>query len=116
VYEHRLITGNHELSEERISGALSRKRQTRLKAWAQSHGSELVSERRVAEGQNHSFCPQRRCAMVNQVMDFVREEEGATALEYGLLAALIAAVIIGAVRTLGTTLNTTFTDINTQIS
>jgi len=54
--------------------------------------------------------------MVNQVMDFVREEEGATALEYGLLAALIAAVIIGAVRTLGTTLNTTFTDINTQIS
>jgi len=53
VYEHRLITGNHELSEERISGALSRKRQTRLKAWAQSHGSELVSERRVAEGQNH---------------------------------------------------------------
>ncbi len=55
-------------------------------------------------------------AMVNHVMEFMSDDEGATALEYGLLAALIAAVIIGAVKTLGTTLNSTFTNINSQIS
>jgi len=53
AYEHRLITGTHKLEQVSISGALSRNRQTRRKAWAQSHGSELVSDRRVAEGQNH---------------------------------------------------------------
>lgn len=34
------------------SGASSRRWQTRRKAWAQSHGSELVSDSRVAEGTN----------------------------------------------------------------
>ncbi len=53
--------------------------------------------------------------MVNHVMNFVREEEGATALEYGLLAALIAAVIIAAVTSLGTTLNTVFVDVDKKI-
>ncbi len=54
--------------------------------------------------------------MVNHVMNFVNDEEGATAIEYGLLAALIAAVIIVSVQALGTTLNTTFSTLNTQIS
>jgi len=40
--------------------------------------------------------------MMNHVMQFVRDEEGAAALEYGLFAALIAAVIVGVVGTLGT--------------
>ena len=35
---------------------------------------------------------------------FVRDEEGVTAIEYGLIAALIAVVIIGAVTTVGTQL------------
>ena len=38
-----------------------------------------------------------------------RDESGATAIEYGLLAALIALVIVGAVVTVGTALDTTFT-------
>lgn len=42
-------------------------------------------------------------------------EEGATAIEYGLLAALIAAVIIGAVTLLGEKLNTIFTGITASI-
>jgi len=54
--------------------------------------------------------------MVNHVMNFVNDEEGATAIEYGLLAALIAAVIIASVSALGTTLDGTFSSINTQIS
>lgn len=37
---------------------------------------------------------------------FVASESGATAIEYGLIVALIAVVIIGAVTTLGANLNT----------
>jgi len=43
------------------------------------------------------------------------DESGATAIEYGLIAALIAVVIIGAVRTVGTSLVTTFTAISTAL-
>jgi pilus assembly protein Flp/PilA len=54
--------------------------------------------------------------MVNQVMRFVKEEEGATAIEYGLLAALIAAVIVAAVTSVGTTLQGTFNKIATDVA
>jgi pilus assembly protein Flp/PilA len=46
---------------------------------------------------------------------FIRDEKGATAIEYGLIAALIAVVIIGALRTIGTNLNTAFTTIGTSL-
>ena len=39
---------------------------------------------------------------------FLRDEEGVTAIEYGLIAALIAVVIIAAVALIGTNLNTVF--------
>jgi len=42
---------------------------------------------------------------------FVKEESGATAIEYGLIAGLIAVVIIGAVTTVGTNLNAVFTKV-----
>jgi len=42
---------------------------------------------------------------------FLRDESGATAIEYGLIAALIAVVIIGAVTTVGTNLSGTFTTV-----
>jgi len=45
-----------------------------------------------------------------------KDESGATAIEYGLLAALIAVVIIGAVATLGRTLDTTFQSVDTKIN
>lgn len=54
--------------------------------------------------------------MLRTITNFVRDEEGATAVEYGLMAALIAAVIVGAVTTLGTTLQGIFTNINTSIA
>jgi len=44
---------------------------------------------------------------------FVADESGATAIEYGLIAALIAVVIIGAVTALGTTIKTKFNDVVT---
>jgi pilus assembly protein Flp/PilA len=49
--------------------------------------------------------------MVNSIVQFMREEEGVTALEYGLLAALIAAAIMGAVTVMGTTVSNTLQDI-----
>ncbi len=54
--------------------------------------------------------------MVNQFVRFMQEEEGATAIEYGLLAALIAGVIVGAVTILGTNVNTSFTKVSTALS
>lgn len=54
--------------------------------------------------------------MVNFIKQFIQEDEGATALEYGLMAALIAAVIVVSVQNLGTTLNAAFTTIDTKIS
>ena len=53
--------------------------------------------------------------MVTVMKRFIEEEEGATAIEYGLLAALIAAVIVTAVQTLGNTVNQAFTDVNAGI-
>jgi len=44
-----------------------------------------------------------------------RKERGATAVEYGLLVGLIAVVIIVAVTTLGTKLNTLFTNIGSRL-
>ena len=54
--------------------------------------------------------------MVNQLVRFMNDEEGATAIEYGLLAALIAAVIVGTVGTLGGTVNTAFQSVNAGIA
>lgn len=45
-----------------------------------------------------------------------RDERGVTALEYGLIAALIAVVIIGAVTTLGTNVSSTFNTVANAIS
>lgn len=45
-----------------------------------------------------------------------RDEKGVTALEYGLLAALIAGVIILSVQSLGSTIDTTFTNIESAMS
>ncbi len=54
--------------------------------------------------------------MMSHVMRFVRDEEGATALEYGLLAALIAAAMVTAVRTLGTQVSTTLTNVASEMN
>ncbi|NKX41665.1 Flp family type IVb pilin [Rhodobacteraceae bacterium R_SAG2] len=54
--------------------------------------------------------------MIKFLNTFARDEDGATAIEYGLFAALIAAVIVGAVTSLGGDLNTAFTNIQTAIN
>ena len=46
---------------------------------------------------------------------FLRDESGATAIEYGLIAAGISVAIISVVNTLGTKLVTTFTNVSNQL-
>jgi pilus assembly protein Flp/PilA len=46
---------------------------------------------------------------------FMNDESGATAIEYGLIAALIAVAVITAVTTIGTNLQTTFTKVATGV-
>lgn len=47
---------------------------------------------------------------------FFKEEDGATAIEYGLIAALISIAAIGAMTLLGTQLTTTFTTVQTALA
>ena len=53
---------------------------------------------------------------MSKVIAFLRNESGATAIEYGLIAAGIAIAIIVAVNGLGTQLNTTFTTVSTDLA
>ena len=53
--------------------------------------------------------------MVTHMMRFLKEEEGATAVEYGLMIALIAMAIIVSVRLIGTNLNTSFSGVATNL-
>ncbi|MFY9694220.1 MAG: Flp family type IVb pilin [Xanthobacteraceae bacterium] len=46
---------------------------------------------------------------------FLRDDSGATAIEYGLIAAGISVAIIVAVQTLGTNLNTTFSSVSSAL-
>ena len=54
--------------------------------------------------------------MTKFITRFIKDESGATAIEYGLIVALIAVVIITAVTTLGTNLNSTFTEAATKLA
>ena len=54
--------------------------------------------------------------MLSFFKKFVREDEGATMVEYGLMVALIAVVLITVVTTLGGSLNTMFDTVNTGVS
>ncbi len=53
--------------------------------------------------------------MTKFVSRFVKDESGATAIEYGLIVALIAVVIIGAVTAVGTSLSGQFNSINSKL-
>jgi pilus assembly protein Flp/PilA len=51
----------------------------------------------------------------NLLRKFGRDESGATAIEYGLIASLIAVAIIAGATALGTSLNTTFNNLSTKM-
>lgn len=53
--------------------------------------------------------------LFSNMQHFVRDEDGVTAIEYGLIAALIAVVIVGSVQLVGQSLDTVFTTVNTNL-
>jgi pilus assembly protein Flp/PilA len=53
--------------------------------------------------------------MRNMISRFMSDESGVTAIEYGLIAALIAVLIIGAVAAVGTNLSSTFSTVSTSL-
>ncbi len=61
-------------------------------------------------------CPIVEVSLMNNLLTrFVRDDSGATAIEYGLIAALIAVVIIGVLTTIGTGLSAKFNSIATKL-
>ncbi len=52
---------------------------------------------------------------MKKLLGFLKEEEGVTAIEYGLIAALIAVAIVTTVTLVGTKLNNTFTAVNAKL-
>jgi pilus assembly protein Flp/PilA len=53
--------------------------------------------------------------MLTTLRSMLREEDGATMVEYGLLVALIALVALGAIQTLGINLSSMFTNVGTSL-
>ncbi len=53
---------------------------------------------------------------MKNVMKFLKDKSGATAIEYGLIAALIAVAVIGGVSALGANANTTFTKVSAKMA
>ena len=53
--------------------------------------------------------------MLKRFVKLMNDSEGATAIEYGLIAALIAVAAIGAMRGIGTKLNTTFNNVSSAL-
>ena len=54
--------------------------------------------------------------MLKDIRHFCSDESGATAIEYGLVAALVSVAAIGALTTMGDTLNTLFTTVSNSMN
>jgi pilus assembly protein Flp/PilA len=52
---------------------------------------------------------------MSKFLKLIRNSEGATAIEYGLIAALIAVAAIGAMQGIGTKLSSTFTNVSAKL-
>ena len=54
--------------------------------------------------------------MFAKMIAFVRDEDGATAIEYGLIAALVSVAAIGALTAMGDSLSTMFNTVSSELS
>jgi pilus assembly protein Flp/PilA len=76
----------------------------------------LLSYGRVRrEGRTGWVARKEEWSMKAYIMRFIRNESGATAIEYGLIAAGISVAIIAVVQGLGTNLNNTFQSVSTAL-
>lgn len=77
-------------------------------------GHKTMPESRVRSNREFSFHDRGHQTMLDYARTWLAlrfDKRGVTAMEYGLIAALVAVVIIGAVTQIGTSLNTKFTAI-----
>jgi pilus assembly protein Flp/PilA len=73
---------------------------------------EVISWNNMAGGRGATS---RGINMRSSVLRFLRDESGATAIEYGLIAAGISVAIIATVNTLGGQLKNTFSNVSSQL-
>ena len=66
-------------------------------------------------GSNHFITTSQEAGLKPSFLKFLSDQSGATAIEYGLIAAGISLAIIAIVNGLGTNLNDKFTSINTSL-
>jgi pilus assembly protein Flp/PilA len=57
-----------------------------------------------------------RSETMSKFLKLIKNEKGATAIEYGLIAALIAVAAIGAMQGIGNSLNNTFNNVSSHLS
>jgi len=55
-------------------------------------------------------------SMITKMIGFIRDEDGATAIEYGLIAALVSVAAIGALTAMGDSLNDLFGTVSSALS
>ena len=55
-------------------------------------------------------------SMIAKMIGFMRDEDGATAIEYGLIAALVSVAAIGALTAMGESLDAMFTTVSSALS
>ena len=76
---------------------------------------EWAANRTSRSGNGPESVDLKELSMKNLFVRFMKDDSGATAIEYGLIAAGISVAIIAVVNGLGTKLNTTFSSISTQL-
>jgi pilus assembly protein Flp/PilA len=74
-----------------------------------------ISPAITAPGASFRHCCGPMEPKMKNLLKFVKDESGATAIEYGLIAAGISVAIIAVVQGLGSKLNTTFTSVQTAL-
>ena len=74
----------------------------------------VAATRNPAEGSCLTLS-QRTIAMTNLINTFIKNESGATAIEYGLIASLVAVAAIGAMSTVGSKLTSTFKAVSAKL-
>src|SRR5687767_8009622 len=78
-------------------------------------GQRRSSSRTGAAGTDQPNQHRRTTTMYSFLSRFIRDDSGATALEYGLIAGLIATVMVTATQTLGGKLTNTFTTVGNKL-
>ena len=71
--------------------------------------------KQVSRAETWTASQNQEAKLKRVLLKFLSDESGATAIEYGLIAALIAVAAIGAMQGIGTKLNTTFNNVSNHL-